>query len=212
MQKSTTLTLAAFVMVMATLAFSNARRPMQGETRLLKIETFPKQVGAWHSVEEISQKPEVLAALPSAHILERVYEGPGGHKADVLLLTATDDQDFHEPTWCMPGQGWTITERKLVPLADQKANLMSVTQDNMSSQLTYYWVRCYNPDIPKPGTLLDRVYRMRRLFNHESYSLFVRIIMSGQLSERPTLVKFSEQVWRDVQPIVGAKASVDVRD
>lgn len=212
MQKSTVLTLIALSMVLATLAFCRARRPMQSETHLLNVDAFPKQVGQWHSVEEIKQKPEILAALPSAHIMERVYQGPGGRKADILLLTATDDQDFHEPTWCLPGQGWAINERKLVPLAGERANLMAVTQENQSNQLTYYWVKCYNPDAPKPGTLLERVYRMRRIFNHESFSLFVRIIMSGQITERPELLHLSEQVWSTLQPIVGQKAQIDVRD
>lgn len=212
MHKTQVLNLAALGMAFATLTLCYAVPRVPNATRRLPIERFPSQIGAWHVEHEFEPEPEVQRKLPTAKIVERDYVDPLGRHVNLMLLNALDDQDFHKPDACLPGQGAAIDQRRTVMIVNRPANGMRSTQDGHSEQLLYYWVKLPNRAAPPPGTLLGRIYGLRQWVDHESLSLFVRITMADRPQDHTELVEFADRVWKALGPVLGDGAEVVLRD
>jgi hypothetical protein len=212
MQKAQVLNLGAFGLVLLTLVVCRATPRLETVIRVLPIDRFPRQIGPWHVDRDIPTDPEVQRSLPTATIVERDYVDPLGRHIDLLLLNARDDQDYHKPEACLPGQGAAITKLPTVMVDGRPTNAMRSTQDGMSDVLLYYWVKLPGRGEPAPGSLVSKVLQLRRLVDHENLSLFVRITMPDRPQDRLDLVEFAGEVWKGLTPILGDHGEVVLRD
>ena len=49
--------------------------------------------------------------LDPAGIVARVFQG-GEEKYDTVVIAGDNPNNFHDPTWCLPGQGWELGSRQ----------------------------------------------------------------------------------------------------
>lgn len=79
-----------------------------------RLDTFPKQVGAWQMVAEFPMEPEVQAVLRSDDALTRNYANTDTRKGANLFIAFFRSQKTgaapHSPKNCLPGSGWAPLE------------------------------------------------------------------------------------------------------
>jgi len=166
------------VLLAATAAVANRAVPRLS-TRVLKlapIAAFPSTLGGWRCVGE---KGADTPVLPTAHIIERVWQDKEGHSVQSLLLTARDYSDFHDPNVCLPLQGFSLSPLRLVrlPGTEQDAFAVTATRQGERRQILYWW-----PGQPtlRSGAGRDqwgKLLALRdRLTGESGHSLFVRLI------------------------------------
>jgi Protein of unknown function (DUF3485) len=66
---------------------------------------------------------------------ERAYFTPDGLRIQsTVILMGADRTSIHRPEYCLPGQGWTIEDKKLVklPIADQPPYSLDIARWNLS--------------------------------------------------------------------------------
>lgn len=78
----------------------------------------------------------VLGYLPKdTSYTERVYFTPDGHRIQgTAILMGADRTSIHRPEYCLPGQGWTIVDKKVMklPIADQPPYSLELARWNLS--------------------------------------------------------------------------------
>ena len=174
----------------------------------LPVETFPATVGAWKGGALQAVDIDVQKKLPSAKIVERIYTNPQGQWVDLMLLTATEDEDMHSPQACFPSQGWTLSNIQETQVGGQPATRMSAQQEGGPPATVLYWLTGYYPPVPPRNALLQKAYeqRTRVMGNHNNMSLFVRMIGSDTPLGRRAMAEFTSQVDSPLQALVGKGA------
>jgi hypothetical protein len=138
-----------------------------------------------------SSKHSTMAALPSAKILERTYIDSSGHSLQVLLLTAANEADFHEATYCLRCQGYDMGEQSSVtlPSTKQSAYELVATQHSSSIRLLYW-----RPSRPSYAGKLG-VYQWRRILlaqaaleGNQDQSLYVRFVAPADNDTRQLML------------------------
>jgi EpsI family protein len=80
------------------------------EITMQRLDTFPRQVGAWRMVAEHPLEPEVRNVLRSDDSLSRSYANPDTRQAASLFIAFFRSQKTgaapHSPKNCLPGSGW----------------------------------------------------------------------------------------------------------
>jgi len=157
----------------------------------LPIETFPVTVGNWKGGSLREVDPDIQKALPTAKIVERVYTNPLGQQVDLMLLTATEDEDMHSPQACFPTQGWKLSNIVSTRVNGDQATRMTAENDGIR-QVVLYWLTGYYPPPPPPNAFLRKVgaLRERLLDRHKNSSLFVRLILPDNALSGKTMSDF----------------------
>lgn len=112
------------------------------------LSDFPKQFGAWRGTDEAPRK-EVLDMMKLDDYLQRVYRHPSGQEVVLWIsFSKTSRDQYHYPTVCMEGSGWTEaeSERHSLDVAIpgksgrevQPLRLRFVKADR-AQQYVYYW-------------------------------------------------------------------------
>jgi len=160
--------------------------------RHLPVETFPTQIGNWSAKKTQSVSKEVQQKLPSAHIENRVYTGPGGQQIDVLLLSATEYTDFHDPTWCFPGQGFKISKPEPLTIGNRAAQMMTAQRDGSRMRVLYWWNGQITTKYAYGREQISRLLELRNKFAGErGQSLFFRLVMEDTPDSAEVLKQFA---------------------
>ena len=69
---------------------------------------------------------ETYKKLQPLGIAARVFQSPK-QKIDTVVISGDSADNFHDPTWCLPGQGWEIGDRKTVTLHSDKLGSVNVS-------------------------------------------------------------------------------------
>ena len=210
MQNTKILGLMAVAMLTTAAIACRTIPRMETSTRLLPVDSFPRQIADWKSNENIPTDPEVQAKLPTAHILERDYTNSSGKIANLMLVTATDDEDFHKPTACLPSQGWALQHRQTILIDGQTVNVLNAIQNNSGFTVLYYWIKLKGSP-PPSHSLLGAAATLRRHLVHEEMSLFVRVVMTDRPEDRTDLDRFTALVWQKLQPMLGGNGEIVLR-
>src|SRR5579871_2254518 len=141
MQNGKVLSLITLLLLLAALAACRLLPRLDTGLRQLPVERLPHSFAGWNSGPDISADREVQAKLPTAHILERNYVNAQGKTANLMLVTATDDEDFHKPTACLPAQGWTLRNWTVMQIGQHPARAVTAQRDQNGFTIVYYWVR-----------------------------------------------------------------------
>ncbi len=192
------------LVVMALLADHAFGRLKPARPHLVPVETFPSRIGEWNSIETLSIDPEVQKKLSTARMVERVYQNRTGQTVNLLLLTAGDYKDFHDPNVCFPAQGFALTDNRSLKIGKQAMNSMVATQGATSSYVLYWLSGDYAANMPHSNGL-KKILALRKLFlKEEATSLFVRVTTNASEGNRLAAQEFAERI---LQPI----ASLDAR-
>jgi len=176
--------------------------------RRLPVETFPAVIGPWKGgpVQEVGD--DIQKRLPTAKIVERVYTDPTGQQVDLMLLTATEDEDMHSPKACFPSQGWTLSDVKDTRVDDQQATRMTADMDGRGRLSVLYWLTGYYPPAPPRNALLQKasVWRKHFMGAHSNMSLFVRITAPETPLTDKALASFTASLHDPLKALVAAGA------
>ena len=175
----------------------------------LPVETFPATLGDWKGGPLEAVLPEVQQKLPTAKIVERVYTNSLGQSVDLMLLTATEDEDMHSPQTCFPSQGWTLSNIHEVPVDGQPATQMDAQMASGPPETVLYWETGYFAPPPPRNPLLRKafVWRTQTLDKHNNMSLFVRLISRDTPSNRRGVSKFTQLLHAPIQSLIGSGAA-----
>jgi len=123
---------------------------------------LPKMVGGWYGNDvEVSEKERVvLGADTGTEFSRKSYHNGVGYEMIVTVVLSGEDMNraIHRPERCMPAQGYTIIDKRAMPVALPERGLLRVTRlenvrtavvptaaaiDGGTTQtlynLTYYW-------------------------------------------------------------------------
>jgi EpsI family protein len=198
MQKSKICYIAALTLasVSAAVCLAVPRIPI-GTTRALNIKAFPRQIGEWKAVEDRPQDPTLHAELPSATIVERIYKGPSGRDIDLLILTASDPQDFHDPTVCLPSQGWETKSNSTIQRDGDTIHAIDANLNRNMINLLYWMVGDYASKRAENGVMKSLYrFRSRVVRNEEGTCLFVRIISHDDVESRQEALRFVDALQK----------------
>lgn len=133
------------------------------------LSEFPKQLGAWSGVDETPRK-EVLDMMKLDDYLQRVYRHSTGQEVVLWIsFSKTSRDQYHYPTVCMEGSGWTEeeSERKLMNVvipgrAERNVSplRMRFVKPDRGRQYVYYWYYLIGErDIDRAMRTLSRTTR-----------------------------------------------------
>jgi EpsI family protein len=174
----------------------------------LPVESFPAQIGDWRGGPVQTVDPDIQRALATAKIVERPYINSLGQQVDLMLLTATEDEDMHSPKACFPSQGWTLTNVHDIQMNGQPATQMTAQFEEGPRQTVLYWLTGYFPPAPPRNALLRKaaVWRTHVMGAHNNMSLFVRIIGPDTPLGNHALAEFTQTLHGPIQTLVGQSA------
>lgn len=195
----------ALVLGVALLDFASGPIPV-AHPRKLAVDTFPARLGVWQGGAVAPVDPEIQARLRTSAIMDREYTDRLGRSADVMLVTASDNLDIHNPKDCFPSQGWKLTNSRDKVIGGQPVTLMDAQLDDQKMTVLYWTTGVYTP--PAPRSALARqalVLRDRIVPRHEAVSLFVRLMVPQGPDADPEITALAAQVLSPVQALVAEK-------
>jgi len=171
----------------------------------LPVETFPDTIGSWKAGPVQPVLADVQQTLRTAKIVDRTYTDPSGQRVDLMLLTATENEDMHSPQLCFPNQGWKLSDVHDTQVDGQPATQMDAALGDQR-QTVLYWLTGYYPPAPPRSDALRRAYfiRNRIMSGHSNMSLFVRIIVADTPAGRRSLSEFTSALRAPLGALVGA--------
>lgn len=104
------------------------------------LPELPNRVGPWEA-RETPIPAAVLASLGYPKALGREYENPLGESVYVSLVAAGPFENYHDPTVCVPANGFRMTALKVFPLDGTGTSRVRAMIFRRGEQriLMYYW-------------------------------------------------------------------------
>ncbi len=178
-----------------------APRLEMAHPHLLPVASFPRAIGNWRVSQDTPVDPEIQAKLSTAKIVDRVYTDAGGRSVELLLLTATDYKDFHDPNLCFPSQGFDLKDRRSFTLCGQPVNSMLAARADEKYRVIYWLNGHYMTDFPHSNGL-KKILAIRKLITKEDgSSLFVRLLTTDGPGSEQTLKEFGTLIQASVQSL-----------
>ena len=206
MQNTRVLALSCCVMVFGVAALEYGVGPLPvPQPRRLAVETFPARLGLWQGGAIAPVDPDIQARLPTSSIMDRVYTLGADRSADVMLVTASDNLDIHNPKDCFPSQGWRLTNSHDKVIQGQTVTVMDAQLDDQKMKVLYWTTGTFTP--PPPRSLLAKKalsLRARLVPSHEYVSLFVRLMVSQGPQAEEEITQLAGQVLPPVHSLVQA--------
>jgi EpsI family protein len=123
------------------------RHVSHGEAIPLKrgFAEFPLQIGDRWRGQELGIGKAILDVLKVDDYMMRLYQGPREEPVWLYVgfyKTQRTGGSYHSPLNCLPGAGWTIQSREIVPVpvADRTLHVNQVfIQKGLDRQLILYW-------------------------------------------------------------------------
>ncbi len=173
--------------------------------RKLAVETFPARLGPWQGGATAPVDPEIQARLRTSSIVDRVYATGAGRSADVMLVTASDDLDIHNPKDCFPSQGWLLTNSRDKTVGGQAVTMMDAQLGEQKMTVLYWTTGIYTP--PAPRSLLARqavALRNKIVPRRQEVSLFVRLMVPQGAGADAEITGLAAEVLPPVQALLEA--------
>ena len=173
------------------------------EPRRLAVDTFPSRLGIWQGGAIAPVDADIQARLPTSAIMDRVYTTGAGRAADVMLVTASDNLDIHNPKDCFPSQGWRLSNSHEKVIQGQTVTVMDAQLDDQKMKVLYWMTGTFTP--PPPRSALARkalVLREKIVPSHEYVSLFVRLMVSDGPQSEEEVTQLAQQVIPPVHTLL----------
>lgn len=154
--------------------------------------SLPTYVGQWYGEDQkISDLELQMLAKDTAFARKLYTDGRGGQIFASIVLSGQDlDNSIHRPERCLPAQGWSVADSKVVSIPIQQAsigelratrlhNLRKVPAQNGGTvpiySLNYYWFVGWNDTT---ASHLDRTYidiRDRVLYGYNQRWAYITV-------------------------------------
>ncbi|HEV2471962.1 MAG TPA: exosortase-associated EpsI family protein [Chthonomonadales bacterium] len=205
MQHDKVLAAVALLMACAALAVSALARPVrEGKSFVVPVAQFPSLLAGWECVSQTTEKDypeEVRHKLPTAHVVDRHYMNALGQTVELLLLTADNQEEFHDPSVCFPDQGFSLQERRQWVLAGQRVQSFAVKQPGKDLFVLYWWAGDFESERPHPRWLQE-VYKIRnKVQNEEGSRIFARMVCTDTPDNRAAMIAFARSVIGPVRAL-----------
>lgn len=204
-QAALALACCALVLGVAVLDLTYGPIPV-AHPRKLAVERFPARLGDWRGGAIAPVDPDIQARLRTSAIMDREYTDDAGRAADVMLVTASDNLDIHNPKDCFPSQGWGLTNSRDRMIGSQMVTLMDAQLGDQKMTVLYWMTGVYTP--PAPHSVLARralLLRDKIVPRHEAFSLFVRLMVPQGPDADREITALAGQVLPPVQALVEGK-------
>ena len=181
--------LCAVLAVCAALANRAVPRLSTAALHPTPIAAFPHTLAGWNSGPDRNGNTPLL---PSATIIERTYQNTQGQQFALLLLTATDYADFHDPNICLPAQGFTLGDIHKVKLGNtgESAFVMQATLRQQKIDVLYWWPGQARLETGYGYDQWGKLLAARdRLTGEQGKSLFVRMMAPADANSEQMLVQ-----------------------
>jgi EpsI family protein len=206
MQKSKIFALISFVMVLTALAADHTigRLPLLA-ARKAPVERFPKHIQGWTAGPDNPVDPEIQKTLATATVVDRNYTNPSGQSVQLLLVSASQGNDVHNPMICFPGQGWQITDRRTIRVDSQDATVMTAKLDE-TRLCVLYWISDAEPSPQEESPWLRNLRTIRRWFvtADEGRSLLVRVTAPGDAQNNAPVISFVKDASEPLRELIRA--------
>ncbi len=200
-----TLACCALVLGVAVLDLVSGPIPV-AHPRKLAVETFPAHLGMWQGGAIAPVDPDIQARLRTSAIMDREYTNGAGRSADVMLVTASDNLDIHNPKDCFPSQGWNLTNSRDEVIGGQTVTLMDAQLNDQKMTILYWMTGVYTPPAPRWSLARQALsLRGRIVPRHEAISLFVRLMVPAGPDADSDITALAGQVLPPVQALVQSK-------
>jgi EpsI family protein len=111
------------------------------------LSLFPATVGPWHLVQEGLIDQDTRDVLNADDLLNRVYADPSSRQSADLFIAAfrsqRNGQAPHSPKNCLPGNGWTPLDQRIIHIDVGAAAPIPVNeyvvQHGESRSVVLYW-------------------------------------------------------------------------
>jgi EpsI family protein len=120
-----------------------------GEARVARkeLKEFPTQIGPWQRTGSDGRlDSDTMKVLGATDYLLRDYRRPDGQLGNFYVgyyASQRDGATYHSPLNCLPGSGWTLSDRDVVsiPLSNGKSLSANkyVIQNGYNRTLMIYW-------------------------------------------------------------------------
>ena len=204
MQLNSLLAAGCGIMVFGVAALDYAVKPLPvPKPRKLPVASFPARLGNWQGGAIAPVDPDIQARLPTSAIMDRVYTAGTEQAADVMLVTASDNMDIHNPKDCFPSQGWRLTNSHTVTIQGQPVTVMDAQLDAQKLKVLYWTTGVFMP--PPPRSALERealALREKIVPRHEFVSLFVRLTVPQNPHAEEEVTQLAGQVLPPVRSML----------
>ncbi len=116
------------------------------QTDTVRINDFPRTVGAWTS-QEIPLSKEELAILETDNAFVRRYKNPNGEQVYLYIVySQTNHKVSHPPEICYIGSGVSVLEKRqdLIPVSYKNLTIATnrlLLEANNAYQISFYWFK-----------------------------------------------------------------------
>jgi EpsI family protein len=138
--------LAGVTLILAVQLVPAAAAPLlESPPRLPPLSRFPEKLGAWRMTRSETPPPSEIAAVSADDLLVRYYANPAGGSGEVeLRVTWHRSQRAHgrlphSPRVCLPANGWTPLESRVIPVADGEVNLYVAAKGSERATVLYWY-------------------------------------------------------------------------
>ncbi len=134
--------LAIFMAVFALAIYVTPTIGRTGGRPNQTFEDIPLHVGDWGG--ERGDFDEVTkAALPSAALFLAEYVNSSGDLVQLAIIYGQDLGDFHQPEYCLEGQGWRTLEKRHFSLKEKDGFTHTAVEMHqtmsLQDQIVIYW-------------------------------------------------------------------------
>lgn len=182
--RSTPVRIVSLILVLHAVFFYTLSH---GEAVLLvrPLADFPKEVGAWRTVEEGVLDQETLRILKADDYLTRDYASPSSHLVANLYVaffrTQRTGQAPHSPKNCLPGGGWVPSSSSIVdvPVPGRREPIQVnqyIVSKGPARDVVLYWYQSHGRVVASEYTA--KIYVVAdALRYHRTDTALVRVIV-----------------------------------
>jgi len=137
-------------------------------------------------LESYRMDAETYKLLQPYGIVARVFS-KGGSAIDTVVIAGHSPDNFHDPTWCLPGQGWKLSDPKRALIhtktrGDVPIEYLSATNRNGQTMLVAYTFHEPAGFQPSIGRLTVAMWKDEFVTGKKQIGAFYRF-----LSEDPSM-------------------------
>lgn len=206
MQNARALSITAICLTAAAIALNAAvgQIPLL-VTRQVPVAQLPHTIGTWSGGADRAVDPEIQKKLPTATLVDRVYTATDGRSVQFLLVSARRSDDIHQPTVCLPSQGWHLSDQHTINFHGQPISVMTASLDGNDMRV-YYWYSNADPNAGRESRSMRLVRRLRSYLvpTDEGRSLLGRLIVEQPSNADRTATGFLEAAWPEIEKLVRA--------
>lgn len=176
----------------------------------VKLE-LPEFLGDWYGTDSAVTTRELAALGPGTEFARKLYADGRGDEVYVSIVLSGQDMNtsIHRPERCLPAQGWTMVDSRVIPIAISPNETLRVTrlhdfrQVTQSGQLpvkvyslAYYWFIGYSDLTPShtERTWIDIRDRILKGYNQR----WAYVMITSTITEGLTQFGRNEQQTDDI--------------